>query len=99
MAWVSDQPFRLTALLLVVTGAASPPASGISQVSLKDSVRVATVDNFQGEESTIVILSLVRNNKYAQLCCWRCHSLTRSSHAARGSRLTAPTEETTSTPD
>ncbi|KAL3153759.1 hypothetical protein ABBQ32_013348 [Trebouxia sp. C0010 RCD-2024] len=44
-------------------GAVPPPTSGISQVSLKDSVRVATVDNFQGEESTIVILSLVRNNK------------------------------------
>ncbi|KAL3140347.1 hypothetical protein ABBQ38_004611 [Trebouxia sp. C0009 RCD-2024] len=43
--------------------AAPAPTSGISQVSLKDSVRVATVDNFQGEESTIVILSLVRNNK------------------------------------
>ena len=35
----------------------------VTQVSMKDCVRVATVDNFQGEESTIVILSLVRNNK------------------------------------
>ena len=35
----------------------------VSKESLKDSVRVATVDNFQGEESTIIILSLVRNNK------------------------------------
>ena len=35
----------------------------IDRVSLNDSVRVATVDNFQGEESTIIILSLVRNNK------------------------------------
>lgn len=38
-------------------------AAEVAQISLKDSVRVATVDNFQGEESTIVILSLVRNNK------------------------------------
>lgn len=38
-------------------------AGDIAQVSLKDCVRVATVDNFQGEESTIIILSLVRNNK------------------------------------
>ena len=30
---------------------------------LKEAVRLATVDNFQGEESTIVILSLVRSNR------------------------------------
>ena len=48
----------LKASLLTAGGRAN-----ISTVSLKDSVRVATVDNFQGEESTIVILSLVRNNK------------------------------------
>ncbi|GJP61447.1 hypothetical protein CLOP_g18608 [Closterium sp. NIES-67] len=29
---------------------------------LKDEVRLATVDNFQGEESMVVIVSLVRNN-------------------------------------
>ncbi len=28
-------------------------------------VRVATVDNFQGEEATVVIISLVRNNRCA----------------------------------
>lgn len=44
-------------------GKVDASAADISQVSLNDSVRVATVDNFQGEESTIVILSLVRNNK------------------------------------
>ena len=38
-------------------------AATISRSSLNDCVRVATVDNFQGEESTIVILSLVRNNR------------------------------------
>lgn len=32
-------------------------------MSLSEAVRVATIDNFQGEESTIVILSLVRNNR------------------------------------
>ena len=30
---------------------------------MRESVRVATIDNFQGEESTVIILSLVRNNK------------------------------------
>ena len=38
-------------------------AAGVTRQSLKDSVRVATVDNFQGEEATTVILSLVRNNE------------------------------------
>ena len=48
-----------------VLTAGNKPLSGtdISRVKLNDSVRVATVDNFQGEESTIIILSLVRNNK------------------------------------
>lgn len=63
MARASGASLRLTALLMLPAGAIAPPTSGISQVNLKDSVRVATVDNFQGEESTIVILSLVRNNK------------------------------------
>ncbi|GJP50063.1 hypothetical protein CLOM_g9207 [Closterium sp. NIES-68] len=30
--------------------------------NLRDAVRLATIDNFQGEESTVVIVSLVRNN-------------------------------------
>ena len=30
--------------------------------NLSNAVRVATIDNFQGEGSTIIILSLVRNN-------------------------------------
>ncbi|KAG0168757.1 hypothetical protein DFQ28_004319 [Apophysomyces sp. BC1034] len=30
--------------------------------NLRESIRVATVDNFQGEEATIIILSLVRNS-------------------------------------
>lgn len=30
---------------------------------MKEAVRVATIDNFQGEESTVIILSLVRNNR------------------------------------
>ena len=35
----------------------------LQKTSLKDAVRAATIDNFQGEESTIVILSLVRCNE------------------------------------
>ncbi|KAL0023606.1 hypothetical protein WJX77_006297 [Trebouxia sp. C0004] len=42
-------------------------AAEISRVNLNDCVRVATVDNFQGEESTIIILSLVRNNKQGMI--------------------------------
>lgn len=33
-----------------------------SKAALSDSLRLATVDNFQGEESKIVVLSLVRSN-------------------------------------
>ncbi|RAL12889.1 uncharacterized protein BO97DRAFT_389313 [Aspergillus homomorphus CBS 101889] len=32
--------------------------------SLLDALRLATVDNFQGEEATVVIVSLVRSNKF-----------------------------------
>ncbi|GMH38367.1 hypothetical protein BSKO_06251 [Bryopsis sp. KO-2023] len=35
----------------------------VSRISLGDIIRIATIDNFQGEEAKIVILSLVRNNK------------------------------------
>lgn len=40
--------------------AASP--SALYRASAKDRVRMATIDNFQGEESTIVVISLVRSN-------------------------------------
>ncbi|GJP50064.1 hypothetical protein CLOM_g9208 [Closterium sp. NIES-68] len=40
-------------------GFAAPKAT---TANLKDAVRLATVDNFQGEESTVIIISLVRNN-------------------------------------
>jgi hypothetical protein len=40
--------------------AAAPAALGVSQ--LLNRVRLATVDNFQGEEAQVVIISLVRNN-------------------------------------
>ncbi|CAI5506821.1 unnamed protein product, partial [Closterium sp. Naga37s-1] len=39
-----------------------PSAPKATTANLKDAVRLATVDNFQGEESTVVIISLVRNN-------------------------------------
>jgi hypothetical protein len=38
------------------------PRVDIVRSTLKDRVRLATIDNFQGEESQVVILSLVRNN-------------------------------------
>ncbi|GLA69291.1 hypothetical protein AtubIFM55763_009243 [Aspergillus tubingensis] len=43
--------------------------------SLLDVVRLATVDNFQGEEASVVIVSLVRSNRsrnyprFCRLCC------------------------------
>ncbi|CAM9147741.1 unnamed protein product [Discosporangium mesarthrocarpum] len=39
------------------------PLLQISQKTAKELVRIATVDNFQGEEAKIIIVSLVRSNK------------------------------------
>ncbi|RSM01879.1 hypothetical protein CDV31_011163 [Fusarium ambrosium] len=39
-----------------------PSASLVSKTTLLKSVRVATVDNFQGEEAKVVVVSLVRSN-------------------------------------
>ncbi|KAM7188378.1 hypothetical protein V8F20_010576 [Naviculisporaceae sp. PSN 640] len=36
--------------------------SGVAKTALLKSIRVATVDNFQGEEAKVVIISLVRSN-------------------------------------
>jgi superfamily I DNA and/or RNA helicase len=35
----------------------------IKEISRKTGIRICTVDNYQGEENDIVILSLVRSNK------------------------------------
>lgn len=43
-------------------GTKSAASSALFQASAKDRVRMATIDNFQGEESTIVLISLVRSN-------------------------------------
>jgi len=43
------------------TKSAAPP-SALYRASAKDRVRMATIDNFQGEESTIIVISLVRRN-------------------------------------
>ena len=39
------------------------PLPGVHRGSLANAVRMATVDNFQGEEAKIIIVSLVRSNK------------------------------------
>ncbi|KAK7424141.1 hypothetical protein QQZ08_008747 [Neonectria magnoliae] len=39
-----------------------PPTSLVSKTTLLNSVRVATVDNFQGEEAKVIVISLVRSN-------------------------------------
>lgn len=44
----------------------SRPLSSITNDKAR-SVRVSTIDNFQGEEADVVILSLVRSNKYGQI--------------------------------
>ncbi|KAE8381131.1 hypothetical protein BDV26DRAFT_256154 [Aspergillus bertholletiae] len=36
----------------------------VEKAKLSDQVRLATVDNFQGDEATVVIVSLVRSNKF-----------------------------------
>lgn len=45
----------------------TPLAPGLQKGSLASAVRLATVDNFQGEKADIVVISLVRSNK-AQKC-------------------------------
>ncbi|KAI9723855.1 MAG: hypothetical protein M1828_004105 [Chrysothrix sp. TS-e1954] len=44
-------------------GASSEQPTLVSQRSLADAIRLSTVDNFQGEEAKIVIISLVRCNE------------------------------------
>jgi len=51
-----------TALADVEQGENAETTTTVVQGSLAAAVRVATVDNFQGEEAKIVILSLVRNS-------------------------------------
>ncbi|KAG9975988.1 hypothetical protein KCU78_g22597, partial [Aureobasidium melanogenum] len=40
----------------------APPAPGVQKGSMASAVRIATVDNFQGEEADVVVISLVRSN-------------------------------------
>ncbi len=44
------------------SAAPPPPRLPVSKTTLLKTVRVATVDNFQGEEARIVVISLVRSN-------------------------------------
>ena len=41
---------------------ASPPRPNVVKRTLVEAVRLSTIDNFQGEEATVVIISLVRCN-------------------------------------
>ncbi|KAF3910732.1 hypothetical protein ABW21_db0208985 [Orbilia brochopaga] len=43
------------------------PRSFVQKTALSSAVRIATIDNFQGEEADVVIISLVRSNK-ERLC-------------------------------
>ncbi|KAI4109364.1 MAG: hypothetical protein LQ339_001864 [Xanthoria mediterranea] len=40
----------------------APPPSTVRKITLANALRIATVDNFQGEEAKIIILSFVRSN-------------------------------------
>ncbi|KAK4446569.1 hypothetical protein QBC34DRAFT_149242 [Podospora aff. communis PSN243] len=40
----------------------STPTRNVGKTTLLKSIRIATVDNFQGEEATVVVVSLVRSN-------------------------------------
>ena len=40
----------------------APPPSTVRKTTLANALRIATVDNFQGEEAKIIILSFVRSN-------------------------------------
>lgn len=51
------------ALSLDATVSKAAPNSNVSKSSALSALKVATVDNFQGEEAKIVIVSLVRSNK------------------------------------
>ncbi|KAG5661901.1 hypothetical protein KAF25_004140 [Fusarium avenaceum] len=44
------------------SGANQPRGVALNKTTLLKSVRVATVDNFQGEEAKVIIISLVRSN-------------------------------------
>nr|CEG05411.1 unnamed protein product [Fusarium clavum] len=44
------------------SGTNRPPGVPLSKTTLLKSVRVATVDNFQGEEAKVIVISLVRSN-------------------------------------
>ncbi|KAL9611040.1 MAG: hypothetical protein Q9167_004287 [Letrouitia subvulpina] len=46
-----------------LTSTRSEAQSSINKSSLLNAVRVATVDNFQGEEAKVIILSIVRSNE------------------------------------
>jgi superfamily I DNA and/or RNA helicase len=51
-----------------------PPAKGAQKASLLRTLKVATVDNFQGEEAKIVIVSLVRSNRENKCGFLRTHN-------------------------
>ncbi|EGZ19855.1 hypothetical protein PHYSODRAFT_298238 [Phytophthora sojae] len=44
----------------------SPSALGATKKNLSDTIRAATVDNFQGEEATVILVSLVRSSTNIQ---------------------------------
>jgi superfamily I DNA and/or RNA helicase len=53
---------ELEALEADSVGAALSPRPPVSKTTLLKRVRVATVDNFQGEEAKVIVIPLVRSN-------------------------------------
>ncbi|KAK0612029.1 hypothetical protein B0T14DRAFT_500988 [Immersiella caudata] len=48
-------------------GPSLPSPRNVAKTTLLKSIRIATVDNFQGEEATVVIVSLVRSNNQSSV--------------------------------
>jgi hypothetical protein len=61
----------------VVSKGGGEAIAGLQKVpatqSMREAVRVSSIDNFQGEEAKIIVISTVRNNKCAATATWNNH--------------------------
>ena len=62
-----DDPLEADKSKLKASGSTLLAAVGSSVVSVAQTIRCATVDNFQGEEAKVIILSLTRNNSQGNI--------------------------------
>ncbi|KPM46450.1 hypothetical protein AK830_g203 [Neonectria ditissima] len=59
---VNDRDLNELETLQADSSESKPPTALVSKTTLLKSIRVATVDNFQGEEAKVIVISLVRSN-------------------------------------